>query len=89
MGAAPRWKVYSGTGDLRACCKNLEEAAAVVGLLGEGATIRDGHLKRRTVWTEGNDGYAADSYDHVVIIASARGCAQRLEAATRRVQGIW
>ena len=74
MGASPEWKVYDRQGEYRAACTHPSEAAAVVALLGEGATIRYQH--RRIVWKEGSpsvyiprqrrgDGYAAESYDEV------------------------
>ena len=71
MATSPRWKCYTQDGEYRASCKYPEEAAAVVSLLGEGATIRDGH--KLAVWVEGSDGYAADSYDVVAETAYRRG----------------
>lgn len=65
MAGSPRYKVYSADNDYRGSLKDPSEAAAVVSLLGPGATIRDGHSKSDTVWTEGVDGLAADSYDAV------------------------
>ncbi|MCY4108720.1 MAG: hypothetical protein OXG11_06805 [Chloroflexi bacterium] len=51
-----------------------EAAAAKIGLYGEGLTIRYGHAKKRTVWTEGADadGTAADSYDVVAFTVWGR-----------------
>jgi hypothetical protein len=63
MAASPEFKVYDPSGVYQAACKEPELAAAVVSVLGEGATIRHGHSVRDTVWTEGVDGCAADSYD--------------------------
>ena len=61
MGHSPRWKVYDAENVYQASCKEPEAAAAIVGLYGDGATIRDGHT--RVVWREGADGYGAESYD--------------------------
>ena len=65
MAATPKFKVYDAAGAYQAACKEPEAAAAVVSLYGSGSTIRLGHAKRDTVWTEGVDGDAGDSYDDV------------------------
>jgi hypothetical protein len=71
MAAAPRWKVYSADGEYLAACKHVEDAAAIVSLRGDGATIRDGHS--RAVWTEGAEQTRAyDSYDLVVLTIRER-----------------
>ena len=64
MAASPRYKVYSQDGVYMASCKELEAAAALVALYGDGATIRDGHTK--LLYRNGTDGEAGDSYDAVV-----------------------
>ena len=53
MAATPRFKIYDSTGEYQAATKRPEEAAAVVALLGEGATIRTAHSKKSIVWNEG------------------------------------
>ena len=64
MGSTPRFKVYDADGVYQAATKRPEEAGAVVSLLGNGATIRDGHSY--TVWTEGMEPCSAsESYDVV------------------------
>lgn len=73
MASAPFWKVYTKDKVYEAACKSPESAAAVVALLGDGATIRAEHTL--IVWTEGPDGYASDSYDAVAL-----KCLSRLEA---------
>lgn len=70
MAAAPRWKLYGSNGEYQAACKEIEAAAAVVTLYGEGSTIRDGHVK--VVWTEGKDGSAGNSYDYVGDVVYSR-----------------
>lgn len=72
MAASPRWKVYGANGEYRASCKYPEDAGAIVALLGDGATIRDGHRSSKAVWTEGVDGTAGDSYDDVAAAAYQR-----------------
>lgn len=48
----------------QAAVKDTTLAAALVSLLGEGATVRDGHAKRETVWHEGEENIlAGESYD--------------------------
>jgi hypothetical protein len=63
MARSPEFKIYDAAGAYQAACKEPELAAAVVAVLGEGSTIRHGHLSKDIVWTEGKDGFAAESYD--------------------------
>jgi len=77
MGATPNIKVYTPTGEYVAAFKYYEDAAALVALRGAGTTIRSGHAASWTLWTEGTDGNAADSYDAV---------AERCEATLRKLQ---
>lgn len=72
MAASPRWKVYTADGKYIASCKEVMYAGFVLGGLGEekGATIRDGHS--RVVWTEGQDGWANESYDVVLTTVEGR-----------------
>jgi len=65
MAASPRFKIYDSSNQYKAACHEPEAAAVLVSFYGEGATIRDGHRERATVWAEGRDGLAGDSYDHV------------------------
>jgi len=76
MAATPGWKVYSKDGEYLASFKYPEHAAALVGALGvDGTTIRWVHVL--TVWTEGVDGHAGESYDvvaeHCWKLIQARG----------------
>ena len=66
MAASLRWKIYTRENQYIASCRYLATAAALMAFLGDGATIRDGHTKRHTVYTEGISGNAAESYDYVV-----------------------
>lgn len=61
MAASPEFKVYDSAGVYQAACKELEAAACLASLYGEGATIR--HRHGFVCWTEGKDGSAGDSYD--------------------------
>lgn len=72
MAGAPRFKVYSRDGEYVAATKRPEEAGAVVSMLGNGATIRDGHSPKRIVWTEGVDGHDGASYDVIAETVYAR-----------------
>ena len=83
MAGSPRWKIYSPTGGYVAACKHAEDAAAVVALHGDGATIRDGHAARNTVWTEGRDGAAGESYDEVATACEAKLAVNVVRTALR------
>jgi len=70
MAGSPKYKVYTASGDYEAACKSLEVAAAVVALLGDGATVRLHH--RQVLWTEGIDGEAGESYDGAALVMARR-----------------
>lgn len=71
MAASPKWKVYAPNGEYRASCKYIEDAACLVAIFGEGATINHGHGK--ALWREGSeDQSAGESYDHVAEVVLKR-----------------
>ncbi len=72
MAASPRFKVYDRNATYQASCHEVEAAALLMTLYGDGATIRNGHTKASIVWTEGTDGAAYDSYDNVVEVVFSR-----------------
>jgi hypothetical protein len=73
MAGTPRFKIYTPDGEYVAACKYAEESACLVAMMGDGATIRDGHSKKDIVWTEGREEQsAAESYDHVAAAIAAR-----------------
>lgn len=74
MSGTPRWKVYDADGEYQAACKEVEAAATVVAMYGQGATIRDGSLGRMIVWRQGHpgDGDAGESYDKVAAVVATR-----------------
>lgn len=63
MAGTPQFKIFSAGNEYVASIKYLEDAAAFVSIQGEGATVRNGHAKKDTLWTEGVDGNAGESYD--------------------------
>lgn len=73
MARTPRLKVYNAAGKYIAAVVYAEDAAALIaGGHGPGTTIRDGHRVKDIVWTEGDDGQAAESYDTVANKVYAR-----------------
>lgn len=73
MAASPKFKVFDKHGEYLASCKRPEEAAVLMAFLGEGATIRDGHMVKDVVWREGaEEQSAAVSYDYVAEIVEER-----------------
>lgn len=80
MAGSPILKVYTAEGEYVAACWHAEDAAALVAIYGDGATIRRGHLKRDVVWTEGaEDTRAGESYD--LVAATVNGRISRARAA--------
>lgn len=72
MAASPPFKVFDGSGTYQAACKEVEAAAALAAFYGDGTTIRMGHSRTMTVWTEGVDGAAGESYDDVAELVADR-----------------
>lgn len=73
MAATPRYKIYSGTGEYIAAIKHLEDAAAFVGIIGKGATVRQGHSPRDVIWAEGaEESSASESYDWAAEVMRSR-----------------
>jgi len=54
MAASPEFKVYDSSGKYQAACKEIAAAVSLMGLYGEGSTIR--HRHGFIAWTEGKDG---------------------------------
>lgn len=73
MAASPEWKIYSSDGEYMAATKYAEDAAVLVGAMGEGATVRCSHSKKHIVWTEGNETISAsESFDECAEICRDR-----------------
>jgi hypothetical protein len=82
MAAAPQFKIFDSQGEYMGACKELEGASALVSFYGEGATIRNGHPKKTTVWTEGADGRASESTTSQAKLLSA-ACANKRRTMQR------
>ena len=61
--ATPSIKVFDASGNYQASTHDYAAAACLMGLYGFGATVRLGHAKKDTIWTEGKDGEAWVDYD--------------------------
>ena len=73
MAAAPYLKVYDSNGRYQSACHEVCAAAALMGLYGDGSTIRMGHAKKNIAWTEGaEDQPATESYDFVADVIQRR-----------------
>lgn len=86
MSHHPQWKVFSPSGDYVGSLVHGEDAAALVAIQGEGATIRfAGHSKKHVVWTEGSEEQSAgESYDETARIMADRLDVRRAEGDARR-----
>ena len=74
MGHSPFFKVYGKSHGYIAACKYASDAACLVGLYGEGSTVKYDHAK--VLWREGKEEISAgDSYD-----IAAETMLKRLEA---------
>ena len=66
MAATPEWKVHNAAGEYKAACKDIEDAACLVGLYGHGAYIANRWRYKGKVWHEGYESVSAsESYDEV------------------------
>lgn len=70
MAASPKFKVFDSSGTYQAACKEPEAAAALLGFYGDGAKVKLGHSI--TVYTQGADGDAAESYDAAAALMLSR-----------------
>ena len=63
------FKVYRSSGEYIGCCKYASDAGWLAAVSGDGATVRYGHSKKDTLWTEGSEvTTAGESFDHVAEI---------------------
>ena len=53
MGASPKYKIFTHTGEYIASCKHATDAAFLASSYGAGATVRIAHSKKAIVFTEG------------------------------------
>lgn len=70
MAQSPKLKIYNSAKEYIGCVKYFEDAAALVSIQDDGATVRYGHT--RVLWTQGVDGNAGESYDGAAEIMRAR-----------------
>lgn len=79
MAASPAYKLFDASGAYVGAAKDSHTAAQFVAALGDGASVRDGHAKKRTLWTEGREQTTAfESFD-----AAAAEMERRLYAMNR------
>lgn len=83
--ATPRIKIFDAQGQYQASTHDYAAAACLMGLYGEGATVRLGHGKKDVIWTEGQDGRAADNFDLLSEVIEARDA--RVAASLDRMMG--
>ena len=73
MSGAPRLKIFNSEGEYIGCVKHFEDAACLVASYGTGASVRDGHSKKCTIWTEGAEEFSAgESYDRAGTVMKYR-----------------
>ena len=63
---APQWKIFDAQGLYMGSLHDPTDAAAVIANYADGSTVRYGRDIEDTVWTEGADGEAGDSFDGTV-----------------------
>ncbi len=71
MGSTPPFKIINPNGEYVASCKYAEDAAAFIGILGEGSRVLYRHSL--PLWFEGREAIpAAESYDQAAQIMHKR-----------------
>lgn len=71
MAGSPKYKIYTSGKEYVASVKDLEDAAALAALRGDGTTVRLGHST--VLWTEGQEEIpAGESYDRAAEIMQFR-----------------
>lgn len=84
MAGSPDLKVYTADNEYVACFKHYEDAAAFVAFRGRGATVRYGHNKKFTLWTEGAEAFpAGESFDRAAALMNRRRFLQSAEGYIR------
>lgn len=72
MASSPQLKVFNSLGEYIGCVKHYEDAACLVGSYGPGATVRYGHSKKHTLWTEGAEEFSAGDRDRAATVMRQR-----------------
>ena len=67
---APQWKIFDQTGLYMGSLHDPTDAAFVIANYSKGAQVRFG--RRDVVWTEGDDGFAGESFDTAVALMFCR-----------------
>lgn len=84
--ATPRIKIFDAHGQYQASTHDYAAAGALMGLYGDGATVRLGHSKRDIVWTEGEGGLSAyECYDLIADAIHAHDA--KADAAIQKMMG--
>lgn len=73
MAISPQLKIYNTVGEYVASCKHHEDAAAIIGVYGNGAIVRFGHKRKNVLWTEGKEEFSVkSSYDQAATVMRQR-----------------
>jgi hypothetical protein len=87
MAGSPPYKIYSGLGVYQGSVKEPEAAAVLVSFYGTGSTVRLGHHKKGTIWTESMDQGYAEMYDGIAskdLDHASKVMLERVEDSSRR-----
>ena len=68
----PQWKIFDQTGLFMGSLHDPTDAAFVIANYSTGAQVRFGRDRQDTVWTEGVDGEAGESFDVAVALMFCR-----------------
>lgn len=74
----PRIKIFDADGNYQASTHDYAAAGALMGLYGDGATVRVGHSKKDIIWTEGRDGSAYECYELIADAIAAADAKARV-----------
>lgn len=66
------FRIYDSLGALRARAATLGDAALIAGALGDRSKVTVGPGQGRTLWIEGVDGQAGESYDAAAAVMADR-----------------
>ncbi len=87
----PQWKIFTAAGVYMGSLHDATDAAILIANY-DGGSVRYGHEKKDTVWTQGVDGDAGESFDTAVELMLERlskiGIERRaiVEATTERMK---
>lgn len=80
-------KVYDRDSNYVSSCVSYHAAAALMAFYGDGAQVRNGHTRKRVIWSEGKEAISASGHlESVVNIMTARVTPEPVEMTPAMIE---